>query len=100
MIITLDVKQDHIDDGSPGEGDCCAIALAIKEQFPFADGVDVNTPQIQFSCEGKHYCASTPNEVADFMAEYDDEDRDGKEYIAPATFTLDFEITSADGCAL
>ena len=30
---TINVKPKHIRDGSPGESDCCAIALALQDQF-------------------------------------------------------------------
>ena len=31
--MTINVKPKHIKDGSPGESDCCAIALALEDQF-------------------------------------------------------------------
>ena len=30
---TINVKPKHIKEGSPGEADCCAIALALQDQF-------------------------------------------------------------------
>jgi hypothetical protein len=48
--ITINVKPKHIKEGSPGENDCCAIALALLDSSLIEDR-EVEFIRVGGSCE-------------------------------------------------
>ena len=101
---TCEVTQNHINNGTPGDSSCCAIALAMLDVESVGDGdskICVNGDGIYFYKLKKdseagwdsetlyHISMDNWHDVNEFIAEYDKEDEEGllgKDKIKPFEF--------------
>lgn len=75
--ITVRVTKRRIEDGEPGSGKFCAVAMALKPRYP---SVDADTDEIELDHGDR---VPTPERVARFMERYDASKR-----VRPFTFKL------------
>lgn len=99
------VLQHHIDEGQKGESNTCAIALAVKEQFPLKEDekVAVHYKEVIVTAPPDEWCAACNTsdghgtEVVRGRAELPQEGRqfiqnfDSHESVEPMELELDFE---------
>jgi len=83
--VKVKVTQEHISKGTPNNGSCCPIALALKD-MGYQD-VEVNIDDITFM-DGPVYwsCGFTPSSVDGFITTFDAEGPTG---VNPFEFWLE-----------
>jgi hypothetical protein len=77
----IEVTQDHIKKGCPGDSQHCAVALAINEHSLVS--ADVGTNDIRLI--GSTHHQRTPKKVADFIDKFDKD----KAFVEPISFWFD-----------
>ena len=91
MIIEIDVKQHHIDEGIMKDTARCPIALAIDEKFGYEVGIRttvdqelvvINMNSYTYQCDFDEW-----HDAYEFIVDFDD----GKT-VDPTTLTFDMEI--------
>ncbi len=101
MIIK--VTREHIEEGTPEDGDSCMVALAIKEQVPGVDeySVHVDGDNAKFTVGERDYHFSLPEDVRDHIYTFDNgceiliDDEDGEligEYERDTSIIPEFEF--------
>jgi len=98
MIRLIEVTQDDIDNGKPGECNSCAIALALRREYK-TDRVDVgiddyslpylmvNTNPFEIKTKWKDLNIVWESDVLDFIDCFDNQDN--MYYPNPKPFTLE-----------
>lgn len=71
--LLLDFTGDRMERGVPEDSGYCAVALTIKEMYPWAKHVSVDWQTIRLSDprNGMRYIYFTPREVQNFIAYFD-----------------------------
>jgi hypothetical protein len=85
---TIDVTQDEIDEGQPGNPFTCPIALAINRRFPCAYA-EVCSTSIDFDLDGVCHRFNVSREVRHFISDFDE-----REPVRPFTFVLELEAAA------
>lgn len=91
MIIKIEVKQDHINRGEPGEAMSCPIALALQDLGYKAATVEKRWIELEGA---KTYTSvdekriRVPEVAQCFIRQFDDMDVND-EYVKPFTFEID-----------
>ena len=97
MIRLIEVTQDDIDNGKPGECNSCAIALALRREYKtnkvevWVEGGD---PILRVNDDDLNIDSFMESDVLDFIDLYDsynkfDNDYKGREHKIPKPFTLE-----------
>lgn len=71
--LEIHLRQDHIDKGQRSECTRCPGALALIEQVPDVESVDVDDIRVIFrTVMGATVKVETPEELHDFIIDFDD----------------------------
>ncbi|BAQ87834.1 hypothetical protein [uncultured Mediterranean phage uvMED] len=90
MIRFIEIKNEHIREGSPQDSECCAVALAMREEYKTnqvcvdACSILINNKSIQIDPNQKEFFANWINQYDECLH---DEDGVFEEY-SPEPFTL------------
>lgn len=88
MKVTIDVMQDDIDNGEPGEGCACPVYLAIARAVPAADHFAVGVEHVHFYDSAEHDncvgAADLPGVAQGFIGRFDN-----AHSVEPFSFELD-----------
>lgn len=79
----VSVRQKHIDAGMRQMGQCCPIALAIREQYCIAS-VDIMVSRDRAYIHGGVY--KMPDSAIDFVRKFDD-----KQFVKPFVFSINLK---------
>jgi len=83
---TINVTEEHINNGEPGDDEYCPIALAVRDEFGlnFTDDVIV-CDSIRIIRDGEEVCdVPLPRSALDFIDEFD-----AGEDVYPFSFTVE-----------
>ena len=89
MKIHLNITQECIDCGTPGEGSSCAVALALDQAGCGAPNVD--SGYVRFTYCGVRYFVDTPDAIIQFIDKYDQRDP-----VSPFEIDLDTEAETPE----
>lgn len=82
----IEVTQQDIDNGVPGDAESCPVALACQRTIPGCHDLTVGDDTIEFDIDGDAMAFDLPAEVATFVHRFD-----CKDAVAPFAFDLDVE---------
>lgn len=87
--VKIEVKQYHIDSGTPKNFSCCPIALAVQEVFPHyvveVGEFDLTLENGTGDCDYEKYLEyELPAEACDFVEQFD-----SGHYVRPFDFELE-----------
>lgn len=84
-VYTVRVNRDHINNGTPDEPDCCALALAVREMFDGIDEIEVEDSGVRLdftdmTCRKFKWVSSR---ASDFITAFDN-----KQPVEPDAFDM------------
>ena len=91
MIRFIEIKNEHIREGMPEDSECCAVALALSEEYKTKNvcvdscSILINDKSIQIDPDQKEFFTNWINEFD--QCSWDDENEIDEDY-APKPFTL------------